>query len=162
MRRRNRRQNKRLAERRRGRQPDRSRILIHPTEPPRRRPSHHGGLRRVRVWAIRAVIFGYFGALTDPGAEEYREPARKVPSREKVPGLLSESLWSTSTAGPGNLDVVLGVRQPTLATSSKPSWCHQSAGRDRSGARSPLTLYSWVWSNLYRWPGPPQIELGGL
>jgi len=24
---------------------------------------------------MRAVIFGYFGTLTDPGAEEYREPA---------------------------------------------------------------------------------------
>jgi hypothetical protein len=23
---------------------------------------------------MRAVIFGYFGTLTDPGAEEYREP----------------------------------------------------------------------------------------
>ena len=33
-----------------------------------------GGLRRVRVWVMRAVIFGYFGTLTDPGAEEYREP----------------------------------------------------------------------------------------
>jgi hypothetical protein len=74
-RRKTRQRNKRLAERRRGqRQPDPSRILIHRTEPPRRRPSHHGGLRRVRVWVMRAVIFGYFGTLTDPGAEEYREP----------------------------------------------------------------------------------------
>jgi len=24
---------------------------------------------------MRAVIFGYFGTLTDPGAEEYRERA---------------------------------------------------------------------------------------
>ncbi|WP_157241223.1 hypothetical protein [Catenuloplanes japonicus] len=23
---------------------------------------------------MRAVVFGYFGALTDPGAEEHREP----------------------------------------------------------------------------------------
>jgi hypothetical protein len=40
-------------------------ILIRGTEPPRRRPSHHGGLRRVRVWAMRAVIFSYSGTLTD-------------------------------------------------------------------------------------------------
>src|SRR5690349_2482077 len=33
-----------------------------------------GGLRRVRVWAMRAVIFGYFGTLTGPGAEVSREP----------------------------------------------------------------------------------------
>src|SRR4051812_25797421 len=63
-RRKTRQRNKRLAERRRGqRQPGPWRILIHRTEPPRRRPSHHGGLRRVRVWAMRAVIFGYFGTL---------------------------------------------------------------------------------------------------
>jgi integrase len=49
-RRKTRQRNKRLAERRRGhRQPDASRILIHRTEPPRRRPSHQGGLGRVRV-----------------------------------------------------------------------------------------------------------------
>jgi putative hydrolase of the HAD superfamily len=29
---------------------------------------------------MRAVIFGYFGTLTDPGAEEYREPSRTAPA----------------------------------------------------------------------------------
>ncbi|WP_203709685.1 hypothetical protein, partial [Actinoplanes digitatis] len=47
-------------------------------------PRTTGGLRRVRVWAMRAVIFGYFGTLTDPGAEEYRE--RAGPRRGAVPG----------------------------------------------------------------------------
>ena len=43
-RRKTRQRNERLAERRRGqRQPDPSRILIHRTEPPHRRPSDHGG-----------------------------------------------------------------------------------------------------------------------
>ncbi|WP_203821874.1 hypothetical protein, partial [Paractinoplanes ferrugineus] len=65
-----------LAERRRGqRQPDSSRILIHCTELPRRRPSHHGGLRRVRVWALGAVISGYFATVLG-GAIGIRVPAR--------------------------------------------------------------------------------------
>jgi hypothetical protein len=29
---------------------------------------------------MRVVIFGYFGTLTDPGAEEYREPSRTAPA----------------------------------------------------------------------------------
>ena len=74
-RRKTRRRSERLAERRRGqRQPDPSWILIHRTERLAGGPRTTGGLRRVRVWALRAVIFGYFGTLTDPGAEEYREP----------------------------------------------------------------------------------------
>ena len=32
---------------------------------------------------MRAVIFGYFGTLTDPGAEEYREP---LAHRARCPG----------------------------------------------------------------------------
>ena len=75
--------------RRRGQrqQPD-----LHRTGPPRRRPSHHGGLRRLRVWAMRAVIFEYLGTLTDPGAEEYREPVRGLRRRQAgvevaLPGL---------------------------------------------------------------------------
>ena len=66
--------NKRLAERRRGqRQPDPSRILIHRTEPPRRRPSHDGGLRRVRVCCARPA--------TEPLASARRASAGCLDSR---------------------------------------------------------------------------------
>ncbi|MEV4275724.1 hypothetical protein [Actinoplanes xinjiangensis] len=33
---------------------------------------------------MRAVVFGYFGTLTDPGAEEYRERAGPGRARYRV------------------------------------------------------------------------------
>jgi hypothetical protein len=62
---------------------------------------------------MRVVIFGYFGTLTDPGAEEYREPSRTAPaSCSAAAGHGSVKRWpgaSASAPGPVCLPPSVGL-----------------------------------------------------
>ncbi|MCM4080456.1 hypothetical protein [Paractinoplanes hotanensis] len=61
---------------------------------------------------MRAVIFGYFGTLTDPGAEEYREPLAHRTG--ELLGVCRPRFWEALAGGFG--ERTIGVHGGTEST----------------------------------------------
>jgi hypothetical protein len=92
-----------------------------------------GGLRRVRVWVMRAVIFGYFGTLTDPGDEEYREPLAHRTG--ELLGVCRPRFWEALAGSFG--ERTIGVHGGTESTLRAVAL---SCGANPSSAQLPVAL----------------------
>ena len=105
---------------------------------------------------MRAVIFGYFGTLTDPGAEEYREPLAhrtgelRVVERGSAP-FCSHPPQRTRcrrqrVRRPGSARKKLAPHAPTAGWHSCPARLKRAAGEVPAflPARSDINLWTAV------------------
>ena len=90
---------------------------------------------------MRAVIFGYFGTLTDPGAEEYREPLAhrtgellggcRPRFREALAGSFGERTIGVHGGTESTLRAINGSVMPASAsrgTTRSASWRNSGGG----------------------------------
>jgi hypothetical protein len=82
---------------------------------------------------MRAVIFGYFGTLTDPGAEEYREP--RAHRTGELLGGCRPRLWEALAGSFG--ERTIGVHGGTESTLTAVAL---SCGANPSSAQLPVAL----------------------
>ena len=96
-------------------------------------PRTTGGLRRARVWVMRAVIFGYFGTLTDPVLRSIASPSRTAPaSCSAAAGHGSGRRWPGAPAS-----APIGVHGGTESTLRAVAL---SCGANPSSAQLPVAL----------------------
>jgi putative hydrolase of the HAD superfamily len=89
---------------------------------------------------MRAVIFGYFGTLTDPGAEEYREPLAHRTG--ELLGVCRPRFWEALAGSFG--ECTIGVHGRTPKDDARPA-CSCTPAPPRRSSLIPWMRGQWDW-----------------